>query len=73
LIWGKSGVFVSSLIVSAVGVLVAYPLARWWLKNPTLTRTTLAFLLAALAVCGSSALLLLLRHYHWMGPPLRLG
>jgi hypothetical protein len=70
LIWGRPGVFVGSLIVSTVGVLIAIPLSFWWLRRPTLSRAIAALLVATLVVCGSSAGLLVLRYYDWMGPPL---
>jgi hypothetical protein len=65
-IWGRPGVFVSSLVCVVLGGLAGRPLGRWWLANPTIGRTILTILLGLFIALGGSASMLLLRYLQWI-------
>jgi hypothetical protein len=66
LIWGRR-YLVSSLTGSALGVLLAVAVTRWWLAKPTLRRGILGAVLVALGLVSGSALTtVLFRYFRWV-------
>jgi hypothetical protein len=62
LIWGRQGIFVGTLISSAIARILAGPLARWWLVKPSLGRGMLTLVLTLAVATVIGILVLCLRY-----------